>query len=100
MPSSKGSSQPQGWNLGLSPALQADSLVSEPPGTPLGFREQGHTNVDPSLPGLRLPKAELERVHTHGPSPTECLLSGLAGRLLSSCPVRPPTPAAPRPLDG
>ena len=94
LPSSRGSSQPQGWNPGLSPALQADSLASEPPGKPLGFGEQGHIHADPSLPGLRLPKAELERVHTQRPSPTKCLLSGLAGRLFSSCPVHPRSPQA------
>ena len=35
MPSSGGSSQPRDPNAGLSPALQVDFLLSEPPGKPL-----------------------------------------------------------------
>ena len=34
MPSSRGSSQPMAWIKPRSPALQADSLASEPPGKP------------------------------------------------------------------
>ena len=93
MPPSRGSSQPQGWNPGLPHCRRVLYHLSQQ-GSPLVSQEQGSPHADPSLPGLRLPKDELKRVHTHGPSPTKRLQPGLAGCSSSSCPPPPPPQAA------
>ena len=60
MPSSRGSSQPRGQSG--SPALQADSLPSDPPGKPMntGVGSLSLTPGDLSNPGIKLGSPALE----------------------------------------